>query len=53
MLVTYQDELGVVSVSTNADGVQFGIDKAYFTDENERDYTIDIKHLISIVKENE
>lgn len=51
MTVTYRDELGVVSVSINADGVQFGINKAYFTDENGKDYTVSIEHLISIVKE--
>jgi len=48
MIVTFQDELGVVSVSVNADGVQFDINKAYFTDENEKDYTVNVEHIISI-----
>lgn len=56
MLVTFQDELGVVSVSINADGVQFGINlednsiRAWFTDINGTDYIVNTKHLISITK---
>lgn len=51
MTVTYQDELGVISVS-NIDDIQFGGYKAYFTDEDGTDYTVNVQHLISIVKEN-
>jgi hypothetical protein len=59
MIVTFQDELGVVSVKINDEqGVTFGINlkdsstRAWFTDINEKDYIVDTKHLISIVKEN-
>ena len=57
MVVTYQDELGVVSVKINTEyGVTFGINlenssiRAYFTDTNETDYIVDTKHIISITK---
>ena len=49
MIVTFQDELGLVSIKIdNTYGVQFGYDRAYFTDENGKDYDIAIEHLISI-----
>ena len=53
MTVTYQDELGVVAVKINKQhGIVFGIDKAWFTDENdEKDYIIDNEFLISITEE--
>lgn len=59
MIVTYQDELGVISVKINDEyGITFGINlednstRAWFTDEEEKDYIVETKHLISIVKEN-
>ena len=56
MIVTFQDELGIVSVSINADGVQFVINleynsiRSWFTDINGTDYIVNTKHLISITK---
>ena len=51
MTVTYQDELGVISIK-DIDDIQFADGKAYFTDEDGTDFTVNAKHLISIVKEN-
>lgn len=51
MTVIYYDELGVIAVKINdAYGVQFGTDKAYFTDENGTDYKINISQISSITK---
>ena len=52
MTVTYRDELGVVSVQINDEyGVVFDRNRAIFSDENDRDYQVDLNHLINIVKE--
>lgn len=51
MTVTYQDELGVISI-VDIDEIQFDGSRAYFTDENGIDFKINVEHLISIVKEN-
>ena len=52
MIVTYQDELGVVSVKIDDEyGVVFDRNRAIFSDENDKDYQVDLNHLISIVKE--
>ena len=49
MTVTYQDELGVVAVKVNASyEIVFGLNKVFFTDENDNDYGIPSEHLISI-----
>lgn len=49
MLVAFRDELGVVVVSVSQP-IIFGANKVYFTDDNDRDYTVNIEHLINIVK---
>lgn len=52
MTVTYQDELGVLSISIDKKyGVTFGANKAFFTDEDGNDYKVNIEHLISISAE--
>ena len=51
MIVTFKDELGIISIS-DIDDIQFDGEKAYFTDENGTDYKINVEHLISIEKEN-
>ena len=51
MIVTYQDELGLVSVKiNNLYGVTFFEGKAHFTDENDKDYKINIEHIIRIAE---
>lgn len=52
MIVTYQDELGVVSVQIdNTYGIQFdGYGNALFTDTDGKDYTIPMEHLICIAE---
>jgi hypothetical protein len=52
MIVTYRDELGVISVSGVVD-VQIGLENVYFTDGNGTDYKKSFYELISIEKENE
>ena len=47
MLVAFQDELGVVVVKVSKQ-IIFGANKVYFTDDNERDYTVNMEHLINI-----
>ncbi len=50
MTVTYQDELGVVTVKIDEEyGVTFGSSNAFFT-ENGTDYKVKIEHIISITK---
>ena len=52
MTVTFKDELGVISVSIDKGfGVHFGTDKAYFTDEDGKDYKVKIEYIISITAE--
>ena len=51
MTVTYRDEIGVVSVS-GIDSVDIGLDYAYFTDEDGKDYKLSFYQLLSITKEN-
>ena len=51
MTVTFRDELGIISIA-DIDDIQFLDGKAYFTDENGTDFTVNAEHLISIVKEN-
>ena len=48
MLVAFQDELGVVVVKVSQP-IIFGANKVYFTDDNDRDYTVNMEHLINIV----
>lgn len=51
MLVTFQDELGVLSLKIDDKyGVTFGANKVFFTDENGNDYKVNVEHLISITK---
>lgn len=51
MLVTFQDELGCLSVKIDDKyGVTFGANKVFFTDENGEDYKVNVEHLISITK---
>ena len=51
MTVTYQDELGFVSVQINDEyGVVFDRDFAHFDDENGKSYKVQLKYLISITK---
>lgn len=50
MIVTYRDELGVISIA-DIDDIQFDGAKAYFTDEDGTDFKVNVEHLISIVKE--
>jgi hypothetical protein len=50
MIVTFRDELGVVSVS-GIESVDFGLDYIYFTDTDGKDYKLTSYELISIVKE--
>lgn len=52
MLVAYQDELGVVVVKVS-NPIVFGLDKVFFTDDDGRDYTVKIEHLINIAKDEE
>lgn len=49
MIVTYRDDLGVISVA-DIDDIQFDGSIAYFTDEDGTDYKVNVDHLISIVK---
>ncbi len=58
MTVTFQDKLGVVAVRINKQyGITFGVNiednstRAWFTDEEENDYIVETKHLISITEE--
>lgn len=51
MLVAFQDELGVVVVKVSKP-IIFGANLVYFTDDNDRDYTVKMEHLINIAKEN-
>ncbi len=51
MLVAFQDELGVVVVKVSKP-IIFGVNKVYFTDDADRDYTVNVEHLISIAKED-
>ena len=49
MIVTFQDELGVISVSIDKKyGVTFGANKVFFTDTDGNDYKVKTEHLISI-----
>lgn len=48
MLVAFRDELGVVVVKVSQP-IIFGANKVYFTDDNDRDYTVNMEHLINIV----
>ena len=50
MIVTYQDELGVISIA-DIDDIQFDGAKAYFTDEDGTDFKVNVQHLISIITE--
>lgn len=51
MIVAYQDELGFVSVQIDGEhGIVFADGRAYFTDENGKDYKVNAEHLISIEK---
>ena len=51
MIVTYQDELGFVSVKIDSTyGVTFFDGKAHFTDENGKDYKINIEHIARIAE---
>lgn len=53
MIVTYQDELGVVSVKLHEDecAVYYFSGYVHFTDGNYKDYKIKVEHLIEIAKE--
>lgn len=51
MIITFSDELGIVSVHIDTEyGVTFGKNVAFFTDEDGKDYKVNIEHLISIIK---
>lgn len=50
MTVTFKDELGVISIK-DIDDIQFDGTKAYFTDEDGRDYKVNIEYIISISAE--
>lgn len=51
MIVTYQDELGLIEVMVDEKyGVGFDGTEAYFTDEDGVDYRIDVKHIVGIHK---
>jgi hypothetical protein len=53
MIVTYRDELGIVSVPMNDTfGLQFDGDKAYFTDTDGKDYNLPISQLVSVAKDD-
>ena len=53
MIVTFQDELGVLSLKIDDKyGVTFGANKVFFTDENGTVFKVNVEHIISIVKEN-
>lgn len=52
MIVTFRDELGVVSVS-GVNDVQIGLENVYFTDGNGTDYKMSFYELISIAEENQ
>lgn len=49
MIVTYRDELGLISLEIES-GVGFDGTEAYFTDIDGNDYRIDVKHLFSILQ---
>lgn len=51
MLVAYQDELGLIEVKVDEKyGVGFDGTEAYFTDEDGKDYRIDVKYIVGIHK---
>lgn len=51
MLVTFQDELGCLSIKIDDKyGVTFGANKVFFTDANGENYKVSVEHLISITK---
>lgn len=52
MIVTYRDNLGVVSVKIDDEyGISFDDCFAYYTDKNGTDHKTNIENLIIIVKE--
>lgn len=48
MIITYRDELGVISIA-DIDNIQFDGCRAYFTDEDGTDFKVNVEHIISIV----
>ena len=53
MIVTYRDELGLISIQMNDTyGLQFSEDVVYFTDKDDRDYEIPLSQMISVAKDN-
>lgn len=54
MIVTYRDDLGLVSVTINDTyGIQFdGYENVYFTDTDGKDYKMPMQHLVSIAKDD-
>ena len=52
MTVTFQDELGVLSIEIDKKyGVTFGANKVFFTDVDGNDYKVNTEHIISITAE--
>ena len=49
MIVTYQDELGLISIHEVC-CISFDGEKAYFTDYDGTDYTVKLEHLVSITE---
>ena len=47
MIVTYRDELGLVSLEVES-GVGFDGTEAYFTDTDGKDYKVSVEYLVSI-----
>ena len=52
MIITFQDELGLVSVKVDkTHGVTFGFSNVFFTDEDGKDYKVKVDYVISISAE--
>lgn len=47
-IITYRDELGLVSIETQS-GVGFDGTEAYFTDDDGKDYKVSVEYLVSIL----
>ena len=48
MVVSYRDELGIISISTDKYAITFCDNIAYFSDEEGNDYKVNTEYLVSI-----
>ena len=51
MVVYYRDDIGFNAVITNEYNITFSVGKAYFTDADGKDYTIDVSQLVEIAND--